>query len=84
MATSPPLPGDRPEQVYVSVKVMKVGTASLPDNWMYKDAQDAKVPDEVRTTIPCFSFLIEHPTRGKALFDLGMRKVRLLQAGCVN
>ena len=63
---------------------MKVGTASLPDNWMYKDAQDAKVPDEVRTTIPCFSFLIEHPTRGKALFDLGMRKVRLLQAFCVD
>lgn len=69
------LPRDRVDQVYVSMKAMKVGTMTLAERWVFQDASDANIPDSVRITIPDYAFLIEHPTKGKAMFDLGMRKV---------
>ena len=80
----PPLPGDRPDQVYVSVKAIKVGTMELPDLWLFQDAYDAKVPDTVRTLVPTYAFLLEHPTKGKAMFDLGIRKVSISIVLCAG
>ena len=73
------LPQDRANQVYVSMKAMKVGTLTLADRWVFQDASDANTPDNVRMMIPDYAFLLEHPTKGKIMFDLGMRKVSALE-----
>ena len=77
-AEPPSLPADGTDQVFVSVKALKVGTMQLPDSWVFQDARDANVSFDVRFTIPDYAFLIEHPTKGKAMFDLGMQKVSQL------
>ena len=42
---------------------------------LYRDCKD--VPWDQGATVPDFSFLLTHPTKGKAMFDLGIRKVTL-------
>ena len=69
------LPQDRVDQVYVSIKAIQVGDAYLPDKLVYKDCEDADIADTFGARVPVFTFLITHPTRGKAMFDLGIRKV---------
>ena len=69
------LPADEPNQVYVSVKAMNVGRLWLPDASVFQDCKDLGTPDSQGVWVPDFSFLITHPTKGKALFDLGLRKV---------
>ena len=70
------LPQDRADQVYVSIKAIQVADLFLPDKFVYKDAEDADVPDTVGSRLPVLAFLVTHPTKGKAMFDLGVRKVR--------
>ena len=66
-------PRDSEQQTYVSVKALVAGHVWLTDKRMFLDAIDA--PEDQGHWLPAFSFLIAHPTKGKALFDLGVRKV---------
>ena len=72
---NPPLPSDGDNQTYVCVKALSMGEMFLPHAFVFQDAKDANVPPTVRVKLPTFAFLIEHPTRGKIMFDLGMNKV---------
>lgn len=72
-APNPPLPADLPDQVYVSVKALCPGKLHLPYAWVFQDCIDQ--PESVGSWVPTFSFLISHPTKGHAMFDLGLRKV---------
>lgn len=73
MALSPSLPADRENQTFVTVQALSVGGLSLPHMNIFQDSIDA--PLTQRYDIPFIASLITHPTRGKALFDLGLRKV---------
>ena len=73
---APPLPLDRETQTYVTIQALSLGRVSLPYNWIFQDSLHA--PDEERSDLPFIGALITHPTRGKALYDLGVRKVRFL------
>lgn len=72
----PPLPADQPNQVYVSVKALCPGKLHLPHAWVFQDCIDQ--PESVGSWVPTFSFLISHPTKGHAMFDLGLRKVSMM------
>jgi hypothetical protein len=69
----PFLPTDKNDQLYVSIKAIVAGTATLPLNFVV-DANDND-PELAGKAIvvPAFSFLITHPERGQILFDLGLR-----------
>ncbi|KAF7798135.1 hypothetical protein EIP86_009350 [Pleurotus ostreatoroseus] len=69
---SPRLPADRADQVYVSVKALSPGKLHLPHAWVFQDC--VSQPESAGSWVPTFSFLIEHPSRGRAMFDLGLRK----------
>ena len=75
MSASPeqksPLPRSR---VCVSVKALNVGDMYIPDSWAFEDAKGS--PDTTGSRLPDFAFLITHPTKGRAMFDLGLRKVK--------
>lgn len=69
------LPPDAANQVYVSVKTILAGNLHLPDKEVFQDSIDQ--PDSVGRRIPVFCFLVTHPIHGHALFDVGVRKVRV-------
>ncbi|KAI0093152.1 beta-lactamase-like protein [Irpex rosettiformis] len=46
----------------------------LPFHTVFQDCLDSGYPDSSGSYVPVFSFLIEHPSEGKVLFDLGVRK----------
>lgn len=71
--TTPQLPEDVEGQIYVKVQAFAVGGASLPHRNMFQDKIDAPLSE--RSDVPAFSFLISHPSRGRALFDMGIQKV---------
>lgn len=74
MATQdPPLPADRTNQTYVTVKALCVGRVYLENRFVFEDSMDE--PESAGLQLPVFSFLISHPTKGHAMFDLGIRKV---------
>ncbi len=59
----------------------------LPFHTVFQDCFDSHYPDSSGCYVPVLSFLLEHPGSGeegkegkgkKVLFDLGVRKVRLL------
>lgn len=54
------------------VSALPTGTLHLPDRWLFEDGS----PDTTlnRQFSPDYSFLIEHPSGKKVLFDLGIRK----------
>ncbi|KAI0344766.1 Metallo-hydrolase/oxidoreductase [Trametopsis cervina] len=70
--SSSALPADLENQTYVTVKAIVGGKVWLPIRLALQDSRDE--PDDIGAQVPVFSFLIEHPTRGKTLFDLGIRK----------
>lgn len=72
-APIPNFPADKPNQTYVSVKAVVGGHVWLRDSLTFLDAADTD--DSQGAWVPAFSFLITHPTKGKVLFDLGVRKV---------
>ncbi|KAF7798134.1 hypothetical protein EIP86_009349 [Pleurotus ostreatoroseus] len=73
MATeNPPLPADRPNQTYVTVKALCAGRLDLPNSFCFEDCKDH--PDSEYLDVPSFCFLVSHPTKGHAMFDLGIRK----------
>lgn len=75
MATSQAqLPQDADNQTYVTVHALLAGGLWLPYKEVFQDSIDE--PPEVGSEIPFIAFLITHPTFGRLLFDLGMRKVR--------
>ncbi len=67
------LPLDLPSQNFVKVYALVAGTFLLADIDIFEDAIDAKSTHKQR--VPTFSFLIQHPTYGRFLFDLGLKKV---------
>lgn len=79
MATSPtpvPLSVDTENQIYVTVHALLAGELWLPYNMVYQDS--VHEPREIGCQVPDFAFMITHPTHGRALFDLGMRKVSIM------
>lgn len=68
------LPADRENQTFVTVQALSVGGLSVPHMNIFQDSIQA--PRTQRYDVPFIASLITHPTRGKALFDLGLRKVR--------
>lgn len=70
MSTSRPATRNVGVQIYSLIG----GHFYLPHKEVFQDALDSNIG--TGDTVPTFSFLIEHPTRGKYLFDLGLRKVR--------
>lgn len=71
-AASPPLPPDRANQAYVIVHALLAGGLWLPYKDVFQDSVNE--PSEVGSEIPFIAFMITHPTHGRSLFDLGMRK----------
>ncbi|KAI0694341.1 beta-lactamase-like protein [Cytidiella melzeri] len=68
----PPLPNDSENQSFVTVKALLTCFIHLPFNLVFQDS--VNYPDSTGSYVPVFNFLIAHPTRGLALFDLGVRK----------
>ncbi|KAJ3916175.1 hypothetical protein F5877DRAFT_47122 [Lentinula edodes] len=66
------LPSAHYSRVCVNVSVLIPGHLYLPHKEVFQDALENGA--ETGSTVPTFSFLLEHPTRGKYLFDLGLRK----------
>ena len=71
------LPADTQRQTYVTVKPIIAGSLFLPFRDVFEDRLDA--PTSTGSRVPVICFLISHPTKGYALFDLGIRKVSLVQ-----
>ena len=69
------LPQDRANQAFISVKAIQAGDVYLPDAYVYSDCQGA--PLTQGTHAPDFAFLLVHPTKGKLMFDIGLRKVSM-------
>lgn len=67
------IPTDVDGQVYVSVKPIVAGTLFLPHREVFQDSVDQ--PGSAGMRVPVICFLISHPTKGNAIFDLGIRKV---------
>ncbi|KAI0779927.1 Metallo-hydrolase/oxidoreductase [Fomes fomentarius] len=63
------LPPPSANQPFCRVSPLLAGIVDAPLAWVLDG-----VADTVRIQCPAFSFLIQHPTHGKTLFDLGTRK----------
>jgi hypothetical protein len=70
---NPPLPPDADGQAHVTVHAILAGGLWLPYKEVFQDSLNE--PTEVGSEIPFIAFLISHPTYGRTLFDLGLRKV---------
>lgn len=57
----------------VKVYALPTGRLQLPERWLFEDG-DNDVRRK-REDSPVYSFLIEHPSGRRVLFDLGLRKV---------
>ena len=77
MTATSSFPPDLPSQTYLSIKALVAGHVWLQDGRVFLDSKEK--PADVGSWVPAFSFLIVHPTKGKALFDLGVRKASLSQ-----
>lgn len=78
LATPTSLPKDRENQTHVTVHALLVGGFWLPDKFVFQDCFNG--PADVGGEVPDFAFMITHPTYGRALFDLGLRKVSIVGA----
>ncbi|KAK4230307.1 NAD binding domain of 6-phosphogluconate dehydrogenase-domain-containing protein [Podospora fimiseda] len=54
---------------FVTVSALDAGHLTLPERLFVTDA----VPDK-RSTVPSLSFLIQHPSHGNIIFDLGIKR----------
>ncbi|KAI0093150.1 beta-lactamase-like protein [Irpex rosettiformis] len=72
ITTTSRIPADLADQVYARVKPIVAGSIFLPHKEVFQDAVGLPGTEGIR--VPSFSFLISHPTKGNALFDLGLRK----------
>ncbi|KAH7922806.1 Metallo-hydrolase/oxidoreductase [Leucogyrophana mollusca] len=70
------LPQDSTSQTFLSVSVIRAGEFFIPDEEVFDDSisTDRNSPNKAGSKVPSFAFLLEHPTYGKLLFDLGLRK----------
>lgn len=73
MTTSLPSPKD---VVPVKVCALPTGWLCHPDRWLFEDGDVDEV--NARQQYPDYSFLIQHHSGQNVLFDLGLRKVRLV------
>ena len=69
-------PPDVSNQIYVTIQALVAGHVWLRESLVFLDSKEK--PADVGSWVPAFSFLITHPIKGKALFDLGVRKVSAL------
>lgn len=67
-------PPDAENQTYARVFPINTGSLWLTDRQMFADSEDSK-DTTAGCEVPVFVFLVDNPTLGKALFDLGLRKV---------
>lgn len=67
------LPADAENQTYVTVHALLAGGLWLPQREVFQDSIDKSA--ELGSELPFIAFLVTHPTYGRVLFDLGMRKV---------
>ncbi len=58
----------------VAVSALPTGQLAHPDRWLFEDGDENLM--QARQLYPVYSFLIEHPSGRKILFDLGLPKVR--------
>lgn len=72
------LPADAENQTHVTVHALLAGTFWIPYNLVFQDC--IHEPIEVGCQVPFNAFMITHPTYGRALFDLGLRKVSTTKA----
>lgn len=56
--------------VYVNVSVLPAGHLTLPEHVFCADQHDRTV----RNTVPSLSFLVQHPSGCRLIFDLGIRR----------
>ncbi|KAJ3555475.1 hypothetical protein NM688_g2558 [Phlebia brevispora] len=70
--SSTTFPPDSASQAFVSVKAIVAGHIFLPYPRVFEDSDGHPLTEGAR--IPSFAFLITHPTHGRTLFDLGLRK----------
>ncbi|KAJ3555476.1 hypothetical protein NM688_g2559 [Phlebia brevispora] len=68
----PSLPSDSPDQTFVSVQAIVGGHFFLPYLEVFEDCRGHPANEGCR--VPSLAFLITHPSHGRALFDLGLRK----------
>lgn len=66
-----PLPTDAQNKMYVRVHTLLAGEFWAPDRVVFEDCVQDRVPD--------FTFMITYPTHGRTLFDLGLRKVNIME-----
>ena len=64
-------PKDIQDQQYLTVSAIPAGFFYLPDRQVFDDSLESDTGQKV----PSLSFLLEHNTYGRILFDLGNRKV---------
>ncbi len=72
--STPQFPPDAGQQTYLAVQAIVAGRLYLRDKRVFQDS--IHLPDSSGFRAPDFCFLITHPTKGRILFDLGIRKVR--------
>ncbi|KAK3045635.1 hypothetical protein LTR09_012801 [Extremus antarcticus] len=56
----------------VAVSALPTGQLAHPDRWLFEDGDENLM--QARQLYPVYSFLIEHPSGRKILFDLGLPK----------
>ena len=72
MAPTPASLPDSHNVVPVEVSVLPTGHLTHPDRWLFEDGEEDIM--QARRKYPDFSFLIEHHSGRKVLFDLGLPK----------
>lgn len=59
------------EEEYIKLSLLPGGSLTLPELLFCDDQQDK----DARVIVPSLSFLLQHPSGFKIVFDLGMRKI---------
>lgn len=72
----PPTQLPQPTSQPVQVSALPTGRIYLPERWLFEDG-DSDVA-KARVLAPDFSFLVQHSSGQKLVFDLGLRKARVI------
>lgn len=64
-------PTNDTERGYMKLSLLPAGSLTLPERFFCDDQKD----ESVKVQVPSMSFLIQHPSGYKVVFDLGIRKI---------